>query len=231
MVATAVLGLALIVSVFVAYKSESAQSWLKRLSAIGSGFVLGCLVIFLLPSVYTMSASVAFFTVIGMLLVPLLHLLLVERQSENKKVRHPLAGLLSWARVALLALLYGDVVAMLGVQTWDIVLFSFIAFFALLPEIQGVYSLLHYEGAKKNRAAIIASFIGFLPILAALAVGTLVLVMMRDLAAPFVGLAVGTMLYMVIGDRIADSLRRQDWIEIALSMIGAAIAASIAVFL
>ncbi|MEK6823322.1 MAG: hypothetical protein AABY13_05810, partial [Nanoarchaeota archaeon] len=108
--------LALLVLTFCMWR-YNVQRWLQWFFSAGAGFVLASVLLFLLPSVYDVNIQSAFFVVLGVMAVPVLHLVLIERQSDTKKVRHPLSGLLSWARVGILALVYGDATALLGTNT------------------------------------------------------------------------------------------------------------------
>jgi len=225
-----IVGLCVFVVLLFSYMFDVTR-YLKKAFALGAGFTAASVLLFVLPAVYKIEATTGFFVLLGVIAVPVLHLLLFEAQPDARRVTTPMAGLLSGARVAIIGLVYGAAVSLLGSDVFTVVIFGAAAFFVLAAESLDVYTLLHFEGTRKSRVLLLTGPLALMPLIATLIVGSVLFVVLPELSLPFVGFAAGTMLYSSVADRIHEALRKRSWVEIGLAVLGASIASLILVFL
>lgn len=185
-----------------------------------AGIALGALVFVLRPIAYIAGVGLypSIYAVCGILLWMVLARVFAERVVE-KKAEAPTSGWLTLTRVACIALLLGFAIGA-GAGSYDaIIALSLIGAPLLAIEAGATFALLHFEGRRLMRSLMLASLVAVLPLVAIIALGSLVLNVHPDVSSALVFIVSGLLLMGTMSSSL-DVLRRRSWTELGVLALG-----------
>lgn len=202
----------LVISCIRLWLSDGVQHYVNAALA---GIALGALAFVLRPIGYIAGVGMGpgIYAVVGILLWMALTRIFAERVVE-KKAEEPTSGWLSLARIACIALLFGFALGTAG-GTDALMALPLIAAPVLAIEAGTTFALLHFEGRRVMRSLMLASLVAVLPLVAVLAIGSLVLNVHPDVSSALI-FTVSGMFFIGAASSCLDVLRRRSWAELGI---------------
>jgi hypothetical protein len=207
---------------------KTARTWIDHVIAACYGFSLAAILLFILPMLRYANTATRFFVVIGVLVAPVLRIAAAAHERRSEKPTYNVGGWLAIVRISLLCLLVGVSITLLTQDRFTLGIFGVVAFLTLAPEFIILADILRYEGRTKTMTKALPIIPALMPLIGMLVIGSLVWVILPDTASLIVALAMGTMLYASIADGAGVALKRHNLLDAGFVLIGAAIAALIA---